>query len=65
MAHEKAVQSLMGKYSDIPMSFADACLVRMAECQPNAQIFTADSDFKLYRKHGREPLALIFPDAQA
>ena len=61
--HLKAIQFLMGKYADIPMSYADACLVRMAECLQGTCIFTMDSDFKFYRKHGHELLTLIFPDA--
>ena len=41
------------------MSLADACVVRMAEIH-NA-VFTLDSDFMVYRKHGHEPLTLLFP----
>lgn len=43
------------------MSLADACIVRMAEICEQHAILTPDSDFSLYRKHGRVPLALIHP----
>lgn len=56
-----AVAALMRKYHDIPMSLADACLVRMSEIHPGARIFTLDSDFKLYRRHGRQAIPLIHP----
>lgn len=59
--HLEPVSRLMKKYSDVPMSFADACLVRMAEQFHDSAIFTLDSDFKLYRKHGRQVIPLIIP----
>lgn len=52
---------LLRRYSDIPMSLADACLVRMAELIPEATVFTTDSDFATYRKHGRQIIPLITP----
>lgn len=51
---------LMAKYADQPMSVADACLVRMAELDPNATIVTLDSDFNVYRR-GRAALKLAAP----
>ena len=48
-------------YKDTPMSFADACLVRMAEIQNDAVIFATDSDFETYRKNGRQTIPLITP----
>ena len=53
---------LMRRYADLPMDFADACLVRMAEKQDNVRVFTLDRDFKIYRRHGRQIIPLIFPD---
>ena len=41
------------------MTLADACIVRM----DRHVVFTLDADFAIYRKHGREPLALIHPAA--
>jgi predicted nucleic acid-binding protein len=52
---------LRQKYRDIPMSLADACLVRMAEKFDGHAICTLDSDFTVYRKHGRQPIPLITP----
>lgn len=43
------------------MDFADACLVRLAELKSGSQIWTADGDFKIYRRLGREVIPLIFP----
>lgn len=60
--HVNEVLALLRKYRDRPMSLADACLVRMAELYERYHIFTLDSDFKIYRRHGREPLNLICPE---
>jgi uncharacterized protein len=43
-----AISSLMIRYQSVPMSLADACLVRMAEIYPESQILTLDSDFQIY-----------------
>jgi hypothetical protein len=43
------------------MMLADACLVRMAELIDDSVIFTTDSDFRTYRKHGRQIIPLITP----
>ena len=51
---------LMSRYESVPMSFADACLVRMTEQIPNSAVMTLDSDFKIYRKHRNEAIAVIF-----
>lgn len=53
---------LIRRYSDTPMSFADACLVRMAEKNDQSVVFTTDSDFRAYRKNGRQIIPLIMPD---
>ncbi len=60
--HVGALRKLMHKHRDTPMSLADACLVRMAEIHEHHAIMTLDSDFSIYRKQGRTPLALIHPD---
>jgi predicted nucleic acid-binding protein len=57
-----AVKSLMARYADVPMSLADACLVRMAELSPRAAVMTFDSDFTIYRKHGRQVIPLLMPE---
>jgi uncharacterized protein len=58
----QAIITLRRRYANVPMSLADACLLRLSETQPNARIFTLDRDFKIYRRHGRQVLPLIFPD---
>jgi predicted nucleic acid-binding protein len=56
-----ALRPLLARYADVPMSLADACLVRMAEIHPRATVFTIDGDFRIYRKHGREAIPLLMP----
>jgi len=55
------LRQLLRKYRDTPMSLADACIVRMAEIHDRHDVLTLDSDFAVYRKHGRAPLPLIYP----
>lgn len=50
---------LMSRYENVPMSFADACLVRMSELWPEAPVFTLDSDFRIYRRNKRQGIPLI------
>jgi len=52
----------MMRYSNVPMSFADACLVRMSEQYSDAVILTLDSDFRIYRRNKRQNIAVIIPD---
>ena len=59
--HVPALRALHRKYRDRPMSLADACIVRMAELFDEHFVLTLDSDFSVYRKHGRRPLELIHP----
>jgi predicted nucleic acid-binding protein len=54
-----AVERLLGKYADVPMSLADACLVRLSEQQPRSVVLTFDSDFRVYRRHGRQRIPLL------
>jgi uncharacterized protein len=56
--HER-IFALMQRYRNVPMSFADACLVCMAEDRPGSRVFTLDSDFSIYRLAGRKPVPLI------
>lgn len=59
--HVPVLRALHRKYRDRPMSLADACIVRMAELFDEHHVLTLDSDFSIYRKHGRRPLDLIQP----
>ena len=58
----EAVEKLIKKYADVPIDFADACLVRMSEQIGNSVIFTTDSDFHIYRRNGRQKISLITPE---
>jgi uncharacterized protein len=53
---------LISRYQDTPMTFADACLVRMAELRDEAIILTTDTDFQIYRKKGRQVIPLLIPE---
>ena len=55
------ILTLMDRYASVPMSFADACLVRMSELLPDATVFTTDSDFRIYRRHKRQAIPLLCP----
>jgi uncharacterized protein len=58
----EAVLNLMEKYADVPMSMADACLVRMTETLSDALLLTTDTDFRLYRRHSRQVVPCLLPD---
>jgi predicted nucleic acid-binding protein len=57
-----AVAQLLRKYGSVPMSLADACLVRMAELHGDATVLTLDGDFRIYRKHRRQVIPLLCPE---
>ncbi len=55
--------NLLRRYSNVPMSVADACLVRMSELHSDCIVFTTDSDFNIYRRHGNQLIPVILkPD---
>ena len=60
-AHVRRLRALMARYSSVPMSFADACLVRMSELHADAVVWTLDSDFHVYRRHGRQAVPTLMP----
>jgi uncharacterized protein len=62
--HIGALRKLLEKYRDTPISLADACIVLMSEIHDRHAVLTLDSDFLVYRKHGRAPLLLIHPAAR-
>ena len=53
------VEKLMKKYADVPMDFADACLVDMANDFQTGRILTLDSDFRVYRWGKNRPFELL------
>ncbi len=58
---KETVLRLMRKYSNVPMSLADACLVRMSETHADPVVLTADDDFRIYRRHGRRVIPCAMP----
>ena len=58
----KTIKKLMIKYQNIPMSLADACLVRLCEQISDSVICSLDSDFNIYRKNKRDRIPLIIPN---
>ena len=50
------IRELISKYRDLPMDFADACLVFLAEKLNINMIATIDRDFTIYRIKGRRKL---------
>ena len=57
----ESVLRLMRKYARVPMSLADACLVRMTETAGDVQLLTTDADFRIYRRHGRQAIPCLLP----
>ena len=53
------VKALMQKYRDVPMDFADAALVCIAERERTNAIFTFDRHFSIYRLPRRVPLLVL------
>ena len=47
--HWSNIEALLKKYSNRPVSLADACLIRCAEIQQDGRIATFDGDFTVYR----------------
>ena len=63
MDEERAdLRALMRRYRGRPMSLADACLVRLSELHSGAAVFTLDSDFHIYRRHGNKAIPLLMPE---
>ena len=55
------ILKLMHKYADVPMSLADACLVRMTETRADPVVLTTDDDFRVYRRHSRQIVPSVMP----
>jgi len=53
------VLKLMRKYADMPMDFADACLVDMASDYQTGRVLTLDDDFRIYRWGRNRPFELL------
>lgn len=57
----ETITKLVGNYSNVPMSLADACLVRMSELIDGCNVMSLDSDFRVYRRHGNKSIPLLIP----
>lgn len=60
-ADMESVLKLLRKYANVPMSLADACLVRMTETFSDPVVITTDSDFRVYRRHSRQVIPCVMP----
>lgn len=56
------IHDLMRTYADQSRSFADACLVRMAELRPDCPVVKIDEDVRVYRTVGEERLDMRLPE---
>jgi uncharacterized protein len=54
-----ALRRLLKKYASVPMDFADACLVDMADEYQTGRILTLDRDFHIYRWGKNRPFDLV------
>lgn len=59
--HCTQIAKLIRKYHSVPMSLADASLVKMSELISGSRVFTTDGDFSIYRRNGRQTIPLITP----
>lgn len=53
------IKYLIKKYQDLPMDFADACLVFLGEKLNINEIATIDRDFSIYRLKGRKKFKMV------
>jgi len=56
------IKQLMKQYQSVPMSLADACLVRMSELIRGSSVVTLDSDFRIYRQYKNQVIPVIMPE---
>lgn len=59
---DEPVRLLMERYENVPMSLADACLVRMSEIHEASMVWTLDADFRVYKRHGRQAIPVLMPE---
>ena len=60
-ANLRELTLMIRKYQTLPMSFADACLVRLSEIHDGAAVLTIDSHFRIYRRNADEPISVVMP----
>ena len=59
----KSLRQLLARYRDVPMSLADATLVRLSELYPDCRVFTLDADFRIYRRQRHKLIPVLMPEA--
>jgi len=60
--HLPSLIALAERYCDRKPDFADLCLIRMSELNPDHSIITTDrEDFRVYRRNKRETIPLVCP----
>ena len=55
----RRIKELTIKYSDLPMGFADACLVFLGEKLNINEVATIDRDFDVYRLKGKKSFTTL------
>lgn len=58
---QTSLRELMARYRNLPMSLADATLVRLSELHRDCHVFTLDADFRIYRRHGNKVIPVLMP----
>jgi predicted nucleic acid-binding protein len=53
------IKELTVKYSDLPVDFADACLVLLGEKLNITSLATIDRDFDIYRLKGKKTFTIL------
>lgn len=53
------IRELTAKYQDLPMDFADSCLVHLAEQLVIDTVATIDRDFSIYRINDRKKFKIV------
>ena len=56
-----SVSSLFKRYENVPASLGDATLIRLAEIIDSPLLLATDSEFHVYRRHGRQMIPLVTP----
>ncbi len=60
-AEARPLNELLRRYRSVPMSLADACLVRLSEIHERCFVMTIDGDFRIYRRYGRRAIPVLMP----
>jgi predicted nucleic acid-binding protein len=59
---QASLRELMARYRSVPMSLADATLVRLTELSDQSRVFTLDADFRIYRRHRSRVIPVLMPE---